>query len=221
MWPGFGSAWGAAVKGMAGGAATRAGNFAWNMGKLGSFAARGGLGRTAQGAMIGAGAGAAWGAVSDDTSVLGGMAMGAGLGAGGMRYGGAALAHRGLGPMGAMGMGARLASNDARAAYRWGAGRASAMRAGWGARGAAATAGAGADKAAAAVVQAASAPAGATIASNAAVNPVSSSLKKNIKGLRGEELMGAVSHNMNALRMRRGSFGARKRNMDRFFAPIG
>lgn len=48
-------------------------------------------GRTGQGALIGAGIGGAYGAMSDNTSVLGGMAIGAGLGAGGARYGGAGL----------------------------------------------------------------------------------------------------------------------------------
>jgi len=37
---------------------------------------------TARSAIIGAGAGAVWGMASSDTSVLGGMALGAGLGAG-------------------------------------------------------------------------------------------------------------------------------------------
>jgi hypothetical protein len=44
-----------------------------------------------QGAAIGTAAGGLYGAMSDDTSILGGMAMGAGLGAGGARYGGAAV----------------------------------------------------------------------------------------------------------------------------------
>ena len=54
-------------------------------------AAVGGYGRTVQGAVLGGVAGAGWGAVSGDTSVLGGAMMGAGLGAGAMRYGGAAI----------------------------------------------------------------------------------------------------------------------------------
>jgi hypothetical protein len=60
-----------------------------NWGKAAMLAARGGFGRTIQGAAIGAAAGAGWGMVSSDTSVIGGALMGAGLGAAGMRYGGA------------------------------------------------------------------------------------------------------------------------------------
>jgi hypothetical protein len=69
-------------------------NLGWmanNWGRLGLAAAKGGFGRTIQGATVGALGGAAWGAMSSDTSVLGGALMGAGLGAGGMRYGGAGL----------------------------------------------------------------------------------------------------------------------------------
>lgn len=46
-------------------------------------------GRTLQGTAIGGAVGAGWGMASDDTSVIGGALMGAGLGAGGARYGGA------------------------------------------------------------------------------------------------------------------------------------
>lgn len=49
----------------------------------------GALGTTGRNVAYGAMAGAGWGMVSDDTSVLGGAAMGAGLGAVGGRYGGA------------------------------------------------------------------------------------------------------------------------------------
>lgn len=52
------------------------------------------LGKTGRAASIGAAAGGAYGAFSDNTSILGGMAAGAGLGVGsrvGARYGGAAL----------------------------------------------------------------------------------------------------------------------------------
>jgi len=41
-----------------------------------------------RGGVYGAGAGGLWGAISDDTSVIGGALIGAGLGAGGARYGG-------------------------------------------------------------------------------------------------------------------------------------
>lgn len=47
----------------------------------------GGMGGTARSAAVGAGAGAVWGGVSSDTSVIGGAMMGAGLGAAGSRYG--------------------------------------------------------------------------------------------------------------------------------------
>jgi len=65
-------------------------NLAWaanNWGKLGMAAMKGSFGKTIQGASIGAAAGAGWGMLSSDTSVLGGALMGAGLGAAGMRYG--------------------------------------------------------------------------------------------------------------------------------------
>ena len=57
---------------------------------------------TGMGTLGGAAAGGIWGAASDDTSVLGGMAMGAGLGAVGGRYGFSAarrarLGYRGIG----------------------------------------------------------------------------------------------------------------------------
>lgn len=86
---------GAARGGMAG----ITGNFARSqsagLGYMGGFGAAragrklmtGGYGATATGAAYGGIAGGAYGAVSDDTSVLGGMAMGAGMGAGGGRYG--------------------------------------------------------------------------------------------------------------------------------------
>jgi hypothetical protein len=69
-------------------------SLAWmanNWGRMGLAAAKGSFGRTIQGATIGAAAGAGWGMMSSDTSVLGGMLMGAGLGAVGARYGGAGL----------------------------------------------------------------------------------------------------------------------------------
>lgn len=53
--------------------------------------ARGRYGRSAQGALLGGLAGAAYGAVSTNTSVLGGMMMGGGIGAIGGRYGRAGL----------------------------------------------------------------------------------------------------------------------------------
>jgi hypothetical protein len=56
--------------------------------------------RTLKGAMYGAGTGGLYGAMSDDTSVLGGMMSGALMGGAGARYGGAgalAGAHTGRG----------------------------------------------------------------------------------------------------------------------------
>ena len=71
---------------------TRAATAASNWGQLGSYAAKTAWGtNTGKGAMIGAGLGGLYGAASNDTSVLGGMMMGAGLGAGGARYGGAGI----------------------------------------------------------------------------------------------------------------------------------
>src|SRR3990167_508001 len=72
MWPGFGTAWRSTAKGIFGG-----------------------LGKTARGSIVGGLAGGAYGAYSDNTSVLGGAMMGTGMGAGLARYGGAAL-RRGL-----------------------------------------------------------------------------------------------------------------------------
>ena len=69
----------------------RAGWAGSNMGKLGTYAAKGGFGGTVQAGVIGAGAGAGWGMMSEDTSVLGGALMGAGAGLAGARYGGAGL----------------------------------------------------------------------------------------------------------------------------------
>ena len=63
-----------------------------NLGRLGMYAAKGGLGRTTAGAMWGAG----YGAMSDDTSVLGGALMGAGI----TRYGGAGIRRARLGMRG-------------------------------------------------------------------------------------------------------------------------
>ena len=64
------------------------------LGAAGSAVKAAGMGRygmTAAGSLYGGAAGAAWGMLSSDTSMLGGAAMGAGLGAGGMRYGRAAM----------------------------------------------------------------------------------------------------------------------------------
>lgn len=66
-----------------------AGGYGKLAGATAAYALRGGYGRTVGGAAWGGLVGAGWGAVSDDTSVLGGALMGAGIGAGGARYGGA------------------------------------------------------------------------------------------------------------------------------------
>lgn len=68
---------------------SQAGQAVKNWGQLGSYAARGGFGRTTAGALWGGAAGGLYGAMSSDTSVLGGMVAGAGLGAGSARYLGA------------------------------------------------------------------------------------------------------------------------------------
>ena len=73
-----------------------------------------------QHAMMGAGAGAAYGMFSDNTSMLGGAIMGAGIGIAGGRYGGAARGARFLGSgagnkmMGGMRLMGRAMANDAR-----------------------------------------------------------------------------------------------------------
>lgn len=69
---------------------SQSGQAGYNAGQLGRAAWQG-IGSTGRGAVYGAAAGGAWGAVSDDTSVLGGMAMGAAGGAVGGRYGGAGM----------------------------------------------------------------------------------------------------------------------------------
>jgi len=76
--------------------------------------AGGGMSTMMRNTLVGAGAGAGWGAISDDTSVLGGALMGAGLGAGGTaghRMGragmNAAFRTPGLIPRGAAGAAAR------------------------------------------------------------------------------------------------------------------
>jgi hypothetical protein len=82
-----------------------------SIGNIGWMAAQGKAGRTAQAAVLGGAGGAAWGALSSDTSVLGGAMMGAGLGAGGARYGG-----RGL----AVGRGARAAGMSLKSSIGYG-----------------------------------------------------------------------------------------------------
>lgn len=75
--------------------------------------ATGGYGAGAAGMLYGGMAGGAWGAVSDDTSVVGGMMGGALMGGGAGRYGGAGLARfraataRGIDTMGAARFAAR------------------------------------------------------------------------------------------------------------------
>lgn len=82
------------MPGMFSSMAKAAGGYAFGAGKtamstLGK-AAGGKLGSSATGAFYGAALGGAYGAGSDDTSMTGGALMGAALGAGGARYGGAA-----------------------------------------------------------------------------------------------------------------------------------
>lgn len=75
---------------------TRGGQAGYNLGQLSRFLATSAWAtNTGRGAMIGAGVGAGWGMISGDTSVLGGAAMGAIGGAGIGRYGGAAWGARG------------------------------------------------------------------------------------------------------------------------------
>ncbi len=68
----------------------------WGSSLIGNYAAAGhalagsAMGGIGRAAMYGGMAGGAYGALSSNTSVLGGALMGAGLGAGGMRYGGGA-----------------------------------------------------------------------------------------------------------------------------------
>lgn len=75
---------------------SRPGQAGYNLGQLSRFLASAAWGSpTGKGAMIGAGAGAGWGMISGDTSVIGGAAMGGILGAGAGRYGSAAWGARG------------------------------------------------------------------------------------------------------------------------------
>ena len=85
--------WGQAVKNWGQAATSKA---AWGAAGRGAWSGTKGLatgrfGATATGAFYGGAAGGAWGMASEDTSVLGGMMMGAGMGAAGGRYGGAAV----------------------------------------------------------------------------------------------------------------------------------
>lgn len=75
-------------KGLVRGLMGKAGPMATALGEQGLSL---GANSTFRGALGGAALGGAYGVVSNDTSVLGGMIMGAGLGAGAIRYGGAAL----------------------------------------------------------------------------------------------------------------------------------
>lgn len=105
------------------GAIRAAGTGAW----LGGAAMKGKFGATAAGAAWGGAAGAGWGALSDDTSVLGGAMMGAGMGAAGTRYGMAGMkAWRQTGNPGVKGMpawpfGERLGATGAAMASRFSA----------------------------------------------------------------------------------------------------
>ena len=87
------------------------GQAAKNIGQLAKYAGRKGAagligaaigtrGTTAAGAFYGGLAGGMYGAASNDTSILGGMAMGAGMGAGAGRYGRAGLRRGKLGKRG-------------------------------------------------------------------------------------------------------------------------
>ena len=83
------------------------GQAAKNWGKLAGYgagmarkAATGGYGSTAAGALWGGAAGAGYGAMSNDTSMVGGALMGAGLGAGAGRYGASGLRRARLGKRG-------------------------------------------------------------------------------------------------------------------------
>lgn len=73
--------------------------------------ALGAYGRTAQGALWGAAAGGIYGGGSSDTSIIGGMAMGASIGA---VWRGAPISNRGLGLRGAAEAARNLAMRDAR-----------------------------------------------------------------------------------------------------------
>lgn len=90
-----------------------------NLGQLAGYgarsvgaAARGKYGSTAAGAIWGAGAGAGYGALSNDTSMIGGALMGAGMGAAGGRYGASGLRRARLGKrgIGVSGLGTRGAA---------------------------------------------------------------------------------------------------------------
>jgi hypothetical protein len=87
------------------------GQAAYNWGQLGRYASQQIWNSpTGRGAVFGAGAGALWGMASSNTSVLGGMAIGAGMGAFGGRYGTIASSDAALGwrTTRGMGFGSRL-----------------------------------------------------------------------------------------------------------------
>lgn len=120
---------------------------------------------TARGAFLGGVAGGIYGANSRDTSVLGGAFLGAGIGAGGMRYGRAGIlagAHSGRGILSPFGAGKAYgaafaggvrnkAGRDLMRARVWGKGRMAAFKAGMEAR---------------------KAPSGPVMNANQAINPV-------------------------------------------------
>jgi len=109
--------------GLRGEAGAAAGEYAGYLMRGGQLARAGWGSRMGKGAMIGAGIGAAYGAVSDDTSMLGGAAMGAGLGAVGGRYLGAGRAWAGAARGGTFSGYSRgimsQARKDIRGASRW------------------------------------------------------------------------------------------------------
>ena len=95
------------------------GQAAKNWGQLGAFAGKAAwANRTGRGAIIGAGAGAAYGMMSDDTSMLGGALKGAALGGVGARYLGAGRAWSKAGGGGMLGGYPRGIASQARLDYR-------------------------------------------------------------------------------------------------------
>jgi hypothetical protein len=161
-----------------------------NWGQLAGFAGKAAWGnRTGRGAIIGAGLGAAWGAVSDDTSVLGGAAIGAGLGAVGGRYAGAGF----VGARGA-GAGMGLGAHAKDYASKFGSSVWGQVRNDFSGAKLAGNRGANAVTTAVNDAVAGFRSPGPKIASNAAVNPISG--RDKIRAARSSLLMDRVTQSM-------------------------
>lgn len=201
----------AGAAGKFGPAASAAGGYAMGAGRA--------LGMTGGGAVGGAAIGGMYGMMSDDTSVLGGALMGAGLGAAGMRYGPRGVnAFRGAGRGGA-GIGGGLMAAG-RGMYR--GARADVMGGYNAVKGGLVSNTRAASNAANARAVASSANVGATLASNGGVNPMRARRggAAAFAGMSGRDIAGAPGAEEFLAGYGRQQAGARAR-MGKYFGPIG